>query len=698
MKSEELDKKIEKLQKKLGNTEELNAINEKLTKLRKKRINALETSKKYLEETDPEKDPKVYSEVKEEIRRREKELEDIENDIKAYNSIQEEMKKIDINKKQKELKEKANKLKKIQDVISKIDKNIDKKMYEEALEELESREKEYNKLEEEIKDAEKIYEKSNRSLNKIMEKYNIKMSKEFKNDEKKANDPKQIDSKEKNFSKDDEKKENKLSKSLQSELDRYSELISKGYDINSPEMIEFYKEIAKERRISAEEEKEIINENVDSKYSIVPVNDKMKNNEKYEIVPTQDKHEIVPIADAETGNIEKLSIIYSGKENKYIVRNYEEIVRNAKIEDNDELQKHITTMNQILSEPIEGIKFKNKKQKLEYINKGFDEDEIKYLFGDKNIKKIARKCDVQLLSILADLDMNMAKNYVKELAKGRNQKKEPLEYDMKYNLKGMKSNKVKNELSFFQRVKINRMAKKNYEQGVAEYIQDDKNRSWLIFPVAAALAVGVGGSIANNQKNDETKQNKTPERTDTMTPDVETSTTEHTTESIAQDKSQLILKNDDTQVDNEKINNDLILGSIVKMPSGITYTQDSLENGKTGIIGELSYRPEGDYVLDRVALWYNGKLMANLGTEGTNINQEIEKIAQKLGVDPSEIEQKAHISLGEDHTGPTGWIKADEFNMDDIKANISKTYDQIQQEKAALQNQKNTAQQDYEDR
>ena len=38
--------------------------------------------------------------------------------------------------------------------------------------------------------------------------------------------------------------------------------------------------------------------------------------------------------------------------------------------------------------------------------------------------------------------------------------------------------------------------------------------------------------------------------------------------------------------------------------------------------------------------------------------------------------------------------------MDDIKANISKTYDQIQQEKVAkqTQTQKNTQQQDHEDR
>lgn len=707
MESEELNKKIEELQKESSTTEkESKTISEKLTEIRNKRIEALEKSKKYLEENDSEKDSKVYSEIEEEVRRREEELESIEKDIEAFRSTKEKLKKIDLDKMQKELNEKASKLKKIQEVIGKIDKNKDPKMYEEALEELKSREEEYNKLEEEIKDAEKIYKKLNKSLNKIAEKYNIKISKEPKNEEKKEKD-----SEEKNTNKNDEKKESKLSESQQSELDRYSELISKGYDVNSPEMIEFYKEIAKERRIRAEQEKGIRNENGDLKYPIVPVNDKTKNNEKYEIVPvpdkheitpTQDKYEIVPVDDKdkiETGSTEKLSIIYSGKENKYIVRNYEEIIKSAAIEDKEALQKHIEKMNDRLSKPIEGIKFKNKKQKLEYINNEFDKDEIKYLFGDKNLKKVVKKCDVQLLSILADLDMSMAKDYIKEFTKDKNQEKEPLNYNMKYNLKGMKANKSKNNLSFFQRIKINRMAKKNHEQGVAEYIPDDKSRKWLVFPVIGALAAGTVGVIAHNQKENDKQNQRAPEYTDTMTPESTKETTETTITTEKQNKTPVTTT---VTLDNneEKVNHDLVLGSKITMPAGITYTQDSLENGQTGKIGEVSYRPEGDYVLDRVALWYNGKLMANLGTEGTNINQEIEKVAQKLGVDPSEIEQKAHISLGENHTGPTGWIKADEFSMDDIKANISKTYDQIQQEKAAQQNQaqKSAQQQDHEDR
>lgn len=735
MESEELNKKIEDLQKKLSTTEEKSKIiSEKLTEIRNKRKDALEKSKKYLEETDSKKDPKVYSEIEEEIKRREEELESIEEDIKAFNSTHGKMKKLDLDKKQKELQEKATKLKKIQDVISKIDKNKDPKMYEEASEELERREEEYNKLEKEIKDVEKMYEKSNKSLNKIMGKYNIEKSKESKNEEKKESvnksdekkeakkdneakkdsNVKKKDGEEKDVDKKEQKKESKLSESQQSELDRYSELISKGYDINSPEMIEFYKEIAKERRIRAEQEKGIRNENGDLKYPIVPVDDKTKNDEKYEIVPVpdkheivpaQDKHEIVPVADEDkekTGSTEKLSIVYSGKDNKYIVRNYEKIVNSAFIEDKDELQEHIARMNKMLSQPIEGIKFKNKKQKLEYINKEFDEDSQKYIFGDKNLKKIVKKCDVQLLSILADLDMDMAKNYIKELTKDKNQEKEPLDYNMKYNLKGMRANKRKNDLSFFQRIKINRMAKKNHKQGVAEYIPDDKSRKWLIFPVIGALAAGTVGVIAHNQKDNDKQNQKAPEYTDTMIPESTEKTTEKTTETtITTEQNQTPVTPVTVDHDEEeKANQGLVLGSKVTMPAGVTYTEDSLENGQSGKIGELSYRPAGDYVLDRVALWYNGELKANLGTEGTDINEAVEKLANELGVDPSEIIQKAHISLGENHVGPTGWIKADEFSMDDVKANISKTYDQIQQEKAGqqAQAQKETQQQDHEDR
>ena len=491
--------------------------------------------------------------------------------------------------------------------------------------------------------------------------------------------------------------------------------------MDSPELIEFYKEIAKERKIKIEQEKGIRNENGDLKYPIVPVNNEKTTDDdkKYEIVPVDEN---IPESDktenSENKKDKRLEIVYDGKNNQYILKNYKD--ENLVFYTEEEKKKYFETLDRVYSKPVAGKKFKSKKKKIRYIEGSFknDKENLKEILGDKKLKDIAKYCDPQLLVMLANINVIYAKQYVRELSKGKDDKKEPVEYSMKYNLKDMRKNHKRTRLSLLQRMRINKMAKKNHEKGVAEYIPDDKSRKWLIFPIVGALAAG-GIALANNQKNNEKQVQPKQEYTDTTNPGgnlektTGQTTTEHTSERTTtttktankpsvQDVPSALDKSvvDTSGNDRKNENQGLVLGSKVSMPAGVTYTQDSLENGAKGVIGELSYRPEGEYVIDRVALWYDGKLQANLGTAGTDVNQEIEKIAKKLGVNPSEIVQKAHICLGENHDAPTGWIKADEFSMDDIKANISKTYDQIQQEKVAkqTQTQKNTQQQDHEDR
>ena len=537
-------------------------------------------------------------------------------------------------------------------------------------------------------------------------------------------------------SSDKDKKDEEYERSL---IERYAELINQGYAVDSPELIEFYKEIAKERKIKIEQEKGIRNENGDLKYPIVPVkNEKTTDDDKkYEIVPVNNgkttdndkKYEIVPVdgknipESDKTENTEtceskegkRLEIVYNGKNNQYILKNYKD--ENLIFGTEEEKKKYFETLDQVYSKPVVGKKFKSKRRKIRYIEKSFENDKenLKEILGDKNLNDIIKDCDPQLLVMLTNINVIYAKQYVRELSKEKNDKKEPVDYDMKYNLKDMRKNHKRTGLSLFQRMRINKIAKKNHEKGVAEYIPDDKSKKWLIFPIVGALAAG-GIALANNQKNNEKQPQQKQEYTDTMNPGGKLEknteqTTAHTSEQTTtktvnkqsgQNVSSTLNKSVANASSNEGKNKKqgVVLGSKVSMPAGVTYTQDSLENGAKGVIGELSYRPEGEYVIDRVALWYDGKLQANLGTAGTDVNQEIEKIAKKLGVNPSEIVQKAHICLGENHDAPTGWIKADEFSMDDIKANISKTYDQIQQEKVAkqTQTQKNTQQQDHEDR
>ena len=593
---------------------------------------------------------------------------------------------------------------------------------------------EYDKVHKEIKEL--VNERQNKLINEnreifggIDEKKSIDKdkkdgeSKESSDKDKKDGESKKSSDKDKKDgepkkSSDKDKKDEEYERSL---IERYADLINQGYDVDSPELIEFYKEIAKERKIKIEQEKGIRNENGDLKYPIVPVNNEKTTDDdkKYEIVPVDEN---IPESDktenSENKKDKRLEIVYDGKNNQYILKNYKD--ENLVFYTEEEKKKYFETLDRVYSKPVAGKKFKSKKKKIRYIEGSFknDKENLKEILGDKKLKDIAKYCDPQLLVMLANINVIYAKQYVRELSKGKDDKKEPVEYSMKYNLKDMRKNHKRTRLSLLQRMRINKMAKKNHEKGVAEYIPDDKSRKWLIFPIVGALAAG-GIALANNQKNDEKQVQPKQEYTDTTNPGgnlektTGQTTTEHTSERTTtttktankpsvQDVPSTLDKSvvDTSGNDRKNENQGLVLGSKVSMPAGVTYTQDSLENGAKGVIGELSYRPEGEYVIDRVALWYDGKLQANLGTAGTDVNQEIEKIAKKLGVNPSEIVQKAHICLGENHDAPTGWIKADEFSMDDIKANISKTYDQIQQEKVAkqTQTQKNTQQQDHEDR
>ena len=593
---------------------------------------------------------------------------------------------------------------------------------------------EYDKVHKEIKEL--VNERQNKLINEnreifggIDEKKSIDKdkkdgeSKKSSDKDKKDGESKKSSDKDKKDgeskeSSDKDKKDEEYERSL---IERYAELINQGYDVDSPELIEFYKEIAKERKIKIEQEKGIRNENGDLKYPIVPVNNEKTTDDdkKYEIVPVDEN---IPESDktenSENKKDKRLEIVYDGKNNQYILKNYKD--ENLVFYTEEEKKKYFETLDRVYSKPVAGKKFKSKKKKIRYIEGSFknDKENLKEILGDKKLKDIAKYCDPQLLVMLANINVIYAKQYVRELSKGKDDKKEPVEYSMKYNLKDMRKNHKRTRLSLLQRMRINKMAKKNHEKGVAEYIPDDKSRKWLIFPIVGALAAG-GIALANNQKNNEKQVQPKQEYTDTtnpggnlekttgQTPKVHTSERTTTTTKTANKPSVQDVPStlDKSVVDTsgnyrKNENQGLVLGSKVSMPAGVTYTQDSLENGAKGVIGELSYRPEGEYVIDRVALWYDGKLQANLGTAGTDVNQEIEKIAKKLGVNPSEIVQKAHICLGENHDAPTGWIKADEFSMDDIKANISKTYDQIQQEKVAkqTQTQKNTQQQDHEDR
>ena len=122
------------------------------------------------------------------------------------------------------------------------------------------------------------------------------------------------------------------------------------------------------------------------------------------------------------------------------------------------------------------------------------------------------------------------------------------------------------------------------------------------------------------------------------------------------------------------------------MKNGTKYTANSLGEGNFGIIGQTDGRPEGDYYVDRVALYHNGKLVANIGEEGTNIDAEIKKYAKEQGCSESEIKTVMHISTGAEHEGATGWVDVSQMTYNDFKQNRTEYYQNVNNESGTTSN------------
>ena len=741
-------------------------IQEELEKIKGIKELALKKSQEELNKIDQGRNPQTYAEGEQEVNARKKELEDINSEIESFNKANEDIKDSNIEAIKKDKIQKTEALKKAKDELAKLNSVKDPKSYKDVQNEVERRQKELNEVDEKYKEINNKEKDLKDLIETFNKKYHIDKKEQENNEQGKSEEQAQQETSKKeekgknnntdNENKDDnngtlakqiaekeaevrvaekrmanfgrsgfdgqtelekykklmkeleelksgkvnkedtkkdaeaKKKDKKYYSPTQEEIEEYMELRNKGYDDNSPEMKEFFKNLAEKRTNKPERD-----ENGNLKYP--PVEQKtptlpVKTTEQTKLVKKDDSDK-------------KLSIIYSGKDNKYIVSNFEKILAEVKFENENDKLNHIKNMTQKLSKPIDAINFKNKKEKLEYLKNEFNEEELTHIFGEKykkTMKKMAKTCDPQLLVLLADLDMNFAKKYISELSKGKEDEKEELPYSMKYNLKGMRKNHKENKMSFIQRIRTNRMAKKNYQKGVAEYVADDKSRKWLAVPVIGVLAAG-GLAITNNDKTPEKpNQDHTPEITDT-TPDISVGKATEKQEQAPTIPSDEIEKAVEQAFNDTDKNNtdDLSLGSKVKLSAGVTYTEDSLGNGLTGKIGELSWRPAGDYTIDRVAIYYNGTLLENLSTEGTNVDEAVRKYAKELGVDSSKIVQKAHVCLGEKHNGATGWLNMEEVSMQDLKNNISKTYEELQQEKAAnskQQSQKTNQEQNHEDR
>lgn len=125
----------------------------------------------------------------------------------------------------------------------------------------------------------------------------------------------------------------------------------------------------------------------------------------------------------------KLKIVYSAQQGQYIIENTD---------------KHINA-----------VILKSKKDKNQYIEDNFVEEDREYIFG-KNYKKALKKCDLQLIVLLSDIDMDYAKQYVNGMVSKSTDTKLP--YLMTYDMSDINNN---DSLSFFDKLKLRRLAKNN---------------------------------------------------------------------------------------------------------------------------------------------------------------------------------------------------------------------------------------------
>lgn len=125
----------------------------------------------------------------------------------------------------------------------------------------------------------------------------------------------------------------------------------------------------------------------------------------------------------------------------------------------------------------------------------------------------------------------------------------------------------------------------------------------------------------------------------------------------------------------EAENKNLKIGDLQFLDEGINYYEIGTGEGASGTIGN-SLRGKGEYVIDRVAFYINGKLVANINDTGTNVEEARMKYAKEYDVDLSEVGVSLHVSTKEGNA--TGWLDREQMPYD----KVNKVVDYNELEKA----------------
>lgn len=135
---------------------------------------------------------------------------------------------------------------------------------------------------------------------------------------------------------------------------------------------------------------------------------------------------------------------------------------------------------------------------------------------------------------------------------------------------------------------------------------------------------------------------------------------------------------DESEVEEFKIN----IGDKIKVEDGLQYAATCYGEGPASYIGAASWRPATEYSIERVAYMYNGQCLGLTNKDTTSINDDLNKYAQKYGIDPNDIDTKVLISLVPG-SYDTGWAS---ISIDNMKDNVVKVKSTEKENNAVTQN------------
>ena len=309
---------------------------------------------------------------------------------------------------------------------------------------------------------------------------------------------------------------------------------------------------------------------------------------------------------------------------------------------------------------------KKKREKLEKEFYGEDYQEIMNSLSNKKAKK---SYDPNLLKILYNkLGKSAALKYLQELSKGKDADKDILPYEITYDIKSIKKNKLLNTRKKLK--SMIKIARKNrYVANVIDINRKRALKSGITALLAAGMATLTSGQAIINNTNDKTDNYKEPNNTlsdSILTEENETQTEKETQEESKKEfvDSIKIDKNNNVDIAQKRIDETLNklkkfeLGDKVNLEEGVNYTEDSLGGGNSGTTGKIQWRPAGDYVVNGVSIIdpsTNEIITYSFGNDQNgnkdsnfNLNEYLKENVKKG------MEIKFHID--KDGTKPTGWI------------------------------------------